>query len=201
MYKVIGQPQSRAFRVLWTLEELGQEYTLEPAAPRSEGIRSVNPTGKIPALIVDDVIMTDSIAICTYLADKHGGLTFGAGTLDRARQDSFTQFAVDELEGALWTAAKNSFIHPEDIRVPAVKPVCKMEFATALETLQSRLGDGPYVMGETFTIADIILGHCASWAVVAKFDLPVEGKVAEYFARLRERPALQTLMTKLKEAA
>ncbi|WP_417667811.1 glutathione S-transferase family protein [Roseibium sp.] len=201
MYKVIGHPQSRVMRVMWTLEELDQDYTLEPALPQSEGIRAVNPSGKIPALIVDDTILTDSIAICTYLADKHGQLTYPAGTLERARQDSFTQFAVDELEGALWTAAKNSFIHPKDVRVKEIKPVCQMEFAQGLNTLEQRLGNGPYLMGDTFTIPDIIIGHCTNWAMVAKFDLPKEGPLADYFRRLRARPSYQKVMTKLKEVA
>ncbi|WP_417687352.1 glutathione S-transferase family protein [Roseibium sp.] len=201
MYKVIGHPQSRVMRVMWTLEELGEPYELIPHNPRSEEVRALNPSGKIPVLIDGDAVLTDSVAICTYLADKHGKLTFPAGTIGRARQDSFTQFAVDELEGALWTAAKNSFIHPEDIRVTAIKPVCKREFDTALKTLEKRLGDGPFVMGDTFTIADIIIGHCSGWAMVAKFDQPSEGPVADYFNRLRARPSFGAMMARLKETA
>ncbi|MEJ8474914.1 glutathione S-transferase family protein [Roseibium algae] len=198
MYKVIGTPQSRALRVIWVLEELGEDYTLDPAFPQTDIVRANNSTGKIPVLIDGDDILTDSIAICTYLADKHGNLTFPAGSIERARQDSFTQFAVDELEGALWTAAKNTFVHPEDIRVPAVKNVCKIEFAKALKTLEERLGNKPYVMGNTFTIADIIIGHCSGWATSAKFDLPETGTIADYFQRLRERPAYQSLLEKMK---
>ena len=201
MYKLIGTPQSRALRVLWLLEELGEPYILDPALPRSEEVRAVNPSGKIPVLIDGDAVLTDSIAICTYLADKHGKCTFPAGTVERARQDSFTQFCVDEIEGALWTAAKNSFIHVAEVRVPAIKDVCRIEFATALKTLEDRLGDGPYVMGETFTIADILLGQCATWARVAKFDLPEHGPIYDYFKRLRERPAYQATIAKIKEAA
>lgn len=201
MYKVIGTLQSRALRVLWLLEELGEAYVHDPANPQSDAVRAANPAGKIPVLIDGNAVLTDSIAICTYLADKHGKITFPAGTIDRARQDSFTQFAVDELEGALWTAAKNSFIHPKDMRVPDIKSVCKAEFSNALKTLETRLGDRPYVMGETFTIADIIIGHCSGWAVVAKFDLPKEGPVAAYFKRLRERPAFKAMIAKLKEAS
>lgn len=199
MYKLIGHPQSRTLRVMWTLEELGAAYTLDPARPGSDAIREYNPSGKIPALIDDGEVLFNSIAICTYLADKHGKLTFPAGTINRARQDSFTQFCVDEMEGALWTAAKNTFVHPEDVRVPAVKDVCRVEFAKALTTLQIRLGDGPYVMGSMFTIADIIIGHSFGWAQVAKFELPSSGPLAEYLARLRGRSAFQATMAKVKE--
>lgn len=200
MYKIIGFPQTRAMRVMWLMEELGEPYELDPAPPQSETIRAVNPSGKVPVLVDGDLVVSDSIAICTYLADKHGKFTFPAGTPERARQDSFTQFGVDELEGPLWTASKNSFILPEDIRVPAIKPVCKFEFARSLKILEQRLGDGPYVMGDAFTVADIIIGHCASWAVFAKFDLPSEGPLYDYFKRLRARDGYKAMTAKVKGA-
>ncbi|MBO0347126.1 glutathione S-transferase family protein [Roseibium sp. CAU 1637] len=201
MYKIVGSPRTRVMRIIWLLEELGLPYELEPAAPRSERILSLNPNGKVPVLLDGDAVLTDSVAICTYLADKHGQFTFPAGTIERAKQDSFTQFGVDELEGALWTSAKNTFANPEGHRVKEVKTVCAWEFAQGLKVLETRLGDGPYVMGEAFTIADIIIGHCSGWAVVTKFDLPSEGPLYEYFKRLRERPAFQAMMEKVKTAA
>lgn len=201
MYKIIGFPKTRAMRVMWLLEELGETYEIDPAMPQSETVRAVSPSGKVPILVDGDLVVTESVAICTYLADKHGKFTFPAGTPERAIQDSFTQFAVDVLEGALWTAAKNSFILPEDVRVPEVKRACRLEFQNGLDLLEKRLGDGPYVMGETFTIADIILGHCAGWAISAKFDLPKEGRIYDYFKALRERPAFKAMMAKINEAA
>ncbi|MBO6756844.1 MAG: glutathione S-transferase family protein [Roseibium sp.] len=201
MYKIVGFPMTRAIRVIWMLEELGETYELSPAPPRSDEIRALNPSGKVPVLIDGDLVLPESVAICTYLADKHGKCTFPAGTKERAIQDSFTQFAVDVLEGALWTAAKNSFIHPEDIRVKEIKSVCKREFSDGLKILETRLGAGPHVMGETFTVPDIILGHCGGWAVNAKFDLPKEGRVYDYFKAVRARPAYQAMMAKVTEAA
>jgi len=201
MYKIIGYPRTRAMRVIWMLEELGEPYELNPALPHSDAVTSLTPDGKVPILVTNGTALTDSVAICTYLADKSGRFTFPAGTLDRARQDSFTQLGVDVLEGALWTAAKNTFIHPEEVRVPAVKEVCRLEFGRGLKTLEARFGDGPFVMGETFTIADIIIGHCFSWAMAAKFELPEDGPLAGYFKRLSERPAFQAMMAKVMEAA
>ena len=86
MYKVIGTPQTRAFRVIWMLEELELPYELVPAPPRSEGVVAFNPSGKVPVLIDNGTPITDSTAIIQYLADKHGQLTHPAGTLERARQ-------------------------------------------------------------------------------------------------------------------
>jgi len=141
-------------------------------------------------MVVDGEPIIDSVAIIQFLADKHQQLTFPAGTLKRAQQDSFTQFCCDEIDGALWTAGKNSFVHPEEMRVPAIKPTVKYEFANAMTTLETRLGDNEFVMGDTFTIPDLLLGHCANWAIGANFDIP-EGPIAEYFERVTSRPAYQ----------
>lgn len=188
MYKVIGMPQSRSFRVYWILEELGQKYDFIAAAPHAPEIKILNPTGKVPCLLVDDEPIFDSVAIIQFLADKHTALTFPAGTVKRAQQDSFTQFCVDEVEGALWTAAKNTFALPEKVRVPAIKETARYEFARAMRALEARLGDNEFVMGDTFTVPDLLLGHCAKWATAAKFDLPT-GLVSAYFERIASREA------------
>ncbi|OUS04138.1 glutathione S-transferase [Rhodobacterales bacterium 52_120_T64] len=190
MYKVIGTSRNRTMRVYWALEEMGLDYEMVLIPPRSEEVRAFNPSGKVPCLLVDGEAIIDSVAIIQFLADKHGKMTFPAGTIKRAQQDSFTQFCVDEIEGALWTAAKNSFIHPEERRVPDIKPTAKYEFANAMKTLETRLGDNEFVMGDTFTIPDLLLGHCANWAMGAKFDLP-EGPVGEYLKRITSRSAYQ----------
>ena len=84
-------------------------------------MRAFNPAGKVPVLVVDGEPITDSTAILHYLADRHRALTYPAGTLDRARQDSLTQFLLDEFDAALWVAARHSFILPEELRMPAIK--------------------------------------------------------------------------------
>ena len=190
MYTVIGAVASRALRVIWMLEELEQPYELVQAAPRSPEATEHHPDGKVPALIVDGTTLLDSVAIIQFLADRHNALTYPAGSLERAKQDSLTQFCVDEVEGALWTAAKNTFVHPEEHQTRAVKDTCRFEFKMAMERLERRLGDGPFVMGKTMTVPDILLGHCAGWARAAKFDLP-DGAVGEYFNRLVSRPAFR----------
>jgi glutathione S-transferase len=195
MLTVYGSVRSRAIRVLWMLEELGEPYAHVPAAPQSAEIRAVNPEGKVPAIVTDGETLTDSVAIVQFLADRAGRLTHPAGTIARARQDGFTQFCVDEVEGALWTAGKHSFALPEALRVPQVKETARAEFARAMETLARRLGERAFVMGEDFTVPDLLLGHCAGWAESAKFDLP-GGAAGAYLARCRARPALRRAMEK-----
>ncbi len=187
MYQVKGAIRTRTFRVLWMLEELGLDYDLLDTAPRSEQINAYNPTGKVPVLLVDGEPIIDSTAIITYLADKHGGMTYPAGTLERARQDALTQFVLDEIDAILWTAARHTFILPEEMRLPEVKTSLRWEFERSVNVLMDRMGDGPFLMGEKMTIPDIIASHCAGWAMASKF--PVSDAFKAYSKRLTARDA------------
>lgn len=198
MYTVYGLPFTRAMRVMWMLEELGQDYAVVPCAPQSDQIRAKNPLGKLPALEVDGEVLIDSVAICQFLADKHGALTHPAGTIARAKQDAMTQFAVDVIEGPLWMAAKHSFVLPEGKRVAEIKPYCKEAALEGFAQAASML-EGPYAAGETFTVPDLLLGHLANWAQNgSKYELPAEGPAAEYLARVRDRPALAAAIARGK---
>ena len=171
MYTLVGSPKTRAFRVLWALEELGLDYEIIPDPPKGETAAALNPTGKIPSLKVGEDAIIDSVAIIQFLADKHGSLTYAAGTIERAHQDSFTHFICDEIDGALWTAARNSFINPEDRRVPAIKDVLKWEMERSIKALEERLGTGEFMVGDRMTVPDILLVHCFGWMRNAGFPL------------------------------
>ena len=189
MFKVIGTRKSRAFRVLWMLEELGVAYEHDPSEPRSASALAANTSGKIPALLVDGQSITDSTAIITYLADSHGQFTTPAGSLARARQDAWTGMILDELDGALWLAAKHSFVLPEDRRVPHVKPTAKWEYAAT----QARLAEafeGPFLMGDVMTVPDFLLVACLQWAKIAGFP-GVDDRLSDYLSLVTERPAYQ----------
>ncbi len=190
MYTVIGHPRSRVLRVIWALEEMGLPYDIDPVGPQSEGIRAHNPLGKIPALRDGDTVITDSVAILTYLADKHGKLTAPAGTLARARQDSMMQFAVAEIDAALWSMSKHRFVLPEKLRIAEMKDVAAKEYSRAMKQLGDLMGDAPFAAGDTFTVPDIVISHCAGWGLTSKLPLP-EGKVGAYLKSLRARPAMR----------
>jgi len=189
MYKVIGAGKSRAFRVTWMLEEMGVPFEVVPCGARSEEAKKYNPLGKIPALVDGDEVLTDSVAIMTYLGDKHGMLTAAAGTPARARQDALTFWLIDEMDAILWAAAKHSFVLPVEVRVPAIKDSLKAEFILAADHLAERL-DGPFLMGDEMTHADILAVHCINWSIGAKFPR-VNDKLGEWAAGMRDRPAFK----------
>ena len=188
MYTVIGSVKTRTLRVLWLLEELGVEYAFQPALPRSPEVLALSPLGKVPVLLDGDHVFTDSTAIMTYLADKHGQLTYAAGTPGRAVQDGHTNFLLDEFDACLWSAARHSFVLPKERRMPDIKDTLKWEFERSLKHLATRLGDRAFLMGETMTIPDIIAAHCGNWAKSAKFPIS-DPAVCDYMDRLRARPA------------
>lgn len=187
MYKAIGFARTRAMRVLWMLEEIGAEYEYINHRPGSPAMKEINPSGKAPALVVGDAILTDSCAIMDFLADRHGKLTYACGTIERAQQNALVHQINDEMDALLWTAARNTFVLPEDRRVPEVKETLKWEFARNADRIADQI-KGEFLMGDMMTVPDILLCHCLNWAYAAGF--PVENqKLRAYAKNLRQRDA------------
>lgn len=189
MYTVIGAAQNRTFRVIWMLEEIGQPYDRIRAKQHTPEIKAHSPLGKMPVLLDGDDAITDSMAIMTYLADRHAALTAPAGTIARAKQDALSFHILDDLESLVWTGARHGFILPEDRRVPAVKDTLKWEWARNLKKVEARF-QGPFLMGDDMTVPDILLTHVLNWGLGAKF--PIESDVLlDYGKRMRDREAFQ----------
>ena len=166
LYEVKG---SRSGRVRWALDELGLPYeTLggEREFIHSEELKKVHPLGKVPAITVDGRAMFESAAICTWLADAapERNLIAKPGTWERAMHEQWSYFALGELEALLWSMARNSFVYPEDKRIPGVKAQCAAEFARTVPPLDSALEGKNFLVGDTFSVTDIIVGFAANWA-------------------------------------
>ncbi|MCT4559208.1 MAG: glutathione S-transferase family protein [Pelagimonas sp.] len=193
-YTLYGKTNTRAFRVVWMLAELGLDYEHVQEGPHGASIREISPLGKIPVLKDGDAVIPDSGAILTYLADKHGRFTAPAGTPERGQQDAMTFRILDELDAVVWTAARHSFVLPEEERVKAVKATCAAEFTRNIARICDEM-KGDYLMGDELTVPDILLVHCSSWARMAKFpEMPENFK--PYFKRIKERPGFQAAAAK-----
>lgn len=199
MYKVVGSPGSRMTRVTWMLEELGEAYEIIKAKPQSDTAREYNPSGRVPALVDGDLILTDSAAICVYLGEKHPDKGMASSSLaERARIDSWVHFAQSELEIPLWNKLKHRLLLPEELRVD-VGPWCAWEFARDIKALERRLDGHDYALGNRFTAVDVILGHVGNWARGARFEIPSD-RVNAYLDRVLARPALARAKEREAEA-
>jgi len=196
MLKLYGAPNSRATRVVWMLEELGLDYAyayvdlMKGAARRPEYL-ALNPGGKVPALVDGELILTESAAILTYLGEQHpaAGLVPSAGTPARAHYYQWCFFVLSELEQPLWTMAKHRFALPEAQRVPAMLDTAQWEFAKVTKVLAQGLGEQPFILGEQFSAADILVAHTLSWSRAMKIP-PDDPRLVDYAERLLARPAL-----------
>jgi glutathione S-transferase len=198
MYTVIGSANNRTFRVIWMLEELGQSYERIRAKQHTPEVKEHSSLGKLPVLLDDGEAITDSAAILTYLADKHGALTAPAGTIARAKQDALTFQILDDLEGIIWAATRHGFILPEEHRVAGVKDTAKWEWAKNLKAVEARF-QGPFLMGDDMSVPDILLAHVLNWGFGAKF--PMESDVLMDFGkRMRARDAFQRAVVSEQEA-
>ena len=198
MLTLYGMPGTRSDRALWALEECGLPYEfvhidLFKGEGRSPAYLAINPAGKVPALVDDSVpggwVLTESAAICTYIADKAGtGLVPPCDSPLRAQHEQWCYFTMTELEQPLWTMSKHSFALPPAQRVPAVIETARWEFARSLQLLASALQGREYILGDTFTVADILIAHTLVWARNSQLPLADE-TIALYLKRVLARPA------------
>ena len=199
MYQAIGSPGSRITRVVWMLEEVDQPYEIVNVKPHSDIARSYNPSGKVPALVDDGFVLTDSAAICVYLGEKHADAGFGSRNLqERATIDAWMHFLQAELEAPLWNKLKHKFILRDELRLD-IGAWAAWEFTRELKALERRLGDNEYALGERFSAVDIVIAHCGNWARAGKFEI-VSADFNAYLDRILARPAWARAQARLEQA-
>ena len=195
MIKLFGFVPSRSNRPHWALEEIGEPYEFyqldfSKGDHRSEFFLKLNPAGKVPALQDGDLTLTESGAICNYLANlypEHRLIPY-EGSKNRALYDQWLMFILTELEQPLWVKGKHSFALPEDKRVPQIFDTAVWEFERAVALLSQGLGDREFMVGPQFTMVDIMAAHTLRWAL--KFKFPVEHpNLLAYLDRMEQRPA------------
>ena len=205
MIKLYGFPSTRTTRVAWLLEELEMDWQyhqvdlfqgdhLQPA------FIALNANGKVPVLVDEDIVITESAAICQYLAEKYGGDKFlpSIATAESAIYHQWFSFIITELEQPLWTMGKHKFILPIDKRCTDILSTAKWEFEKAIGVAESQLNDSTFLVGEQFTVVDILLTHTLNWA--NNFEQVLPKKIEAYRLRLLQRPALTRAIEKENNA-
>ncbi len=170
MIKVYGKPDTRSTRVLWTLEEASADYEFIKIElgkeAKQESYLKLNPGGKVPTLVHDDLILTESVAICTYISDlfPDSNLIPACATSDRAIYNQWCYFAMTELEQPLWSMAKHRFVLPKEYRIREMLKTANYEFEEALDVFSLGLSDREFLVADRFTCADLIVANILSWA-------------------------------------
>jgi glutathione S-transferase len=169
---------------------------------RSAAFLEINPGGKLPALVDGNLILTESAAICMYIADKFPAaqLAPAHASLQRAKFNQWCFFALSELEQPLWTSAKHTFALPEKYRVPEIMDTTRWEFARAATVLAAGIEEREYIVGDTFTVADILIANTLNWARSRSVEIQ-SAALNAYADRMLARPALQRALDRERAAA
>lgn len=161
---------TRSIRVRWTLQELGVDFeavtvNLMAGEHRKPEFLAINPAGKIPVLVDDDLVLTESVAIVVYLAEKYPEKQFlPAAPQGRAEAMRWLLFTATELEQPLWRIAKHNFIYPEERRLPAEIALAREDFAAMAAVVERHMAGREFVVGDRVTVADFMLGYTLDWA-------------------------------------
>ena len=195
--KLFGYRNGRTLRALWTLEEAGARYEyVEVDVLRGEGRQpwflQINAGGKVPVLLDDGAVITESAAVCMHIAEKYpeAGLLPPVATAQRTRLYQWISFVLTELDAPLWTIAKHRFALPKERRVAAVIDTAIWEFELAARLLGAALRETPYLDDDRFTLADILAGHTLLWAKAARIGFQ-DATLERYLDTLMGREALK----------
>lgn len=183
MLTLFHAPRSRSTRILWLLEELGATFNVRYVSIRymdgsGDGHDPINPhpDKKVPALLHDGALVTESAAVALYLADllPDAGLAPRIGDRDRGAYLTW----ISWIEGEFGPAIFQRLAAGADAPTPAA-------FGSALQRLNDALEKGPYLLGDRFSAADVMLGGTLGWA---RDVLPTEGPLPAYLTSLAARP-------------
>ncbi|WP_339933060.1 glutathione S-transferase family protein [uncultured Brevundimonas sp.] len=182
-------PMSRGRIVRWMLEELGQPYGTEVldygTTMKGPDYLTINPMGKVPAVAYRGVVVTECAAICAWLADTFPEAGLAPAFDDPARGTwlRWLFFAAGPLEAAV-TAKSLGLLAPADKAMQAGYG----SFENAVDTLETAVAKGPYILGDRFSAADVYVGSQIIWGLMFK-TLPERPAFKAYAERLSTRPA------------
>lgn len=182
-------PHTRSFTIRWLLEELGSPphelkvLDIKRGDNKKPEYLAINPMGKVPGITHGGVPVTESAAIAIYLADlfPQAGLAPAIGDLDRApylRWIIFNQACVEP--------AVMDFSLKRATGSPGV--VGYGSYDMTVDTLAGAVAKGPYILGNRFSAADVVVGAAIRWLVMFKL-LPERPEFVGYVERLTKRPA------------
>lgn len=195
MIKIYGVPASRAFRPLWLLEELGVAYEHVPtniAGTHTAEFLKLNPNGHIPVMVDGTLVLWESMAINLYLGRAYGaGSLWPADTADEARTIQWSFWAMTEVETPLLTTLMHRRLLPAEQRNEKAAADAEAKLVAPFGVLDGALRHRPYLLGDSFGVADLNVAAVLQWARTAKLDLARWPQLADWLGRCIERPAVK----------
>jgi len=182
-------PQSRGRIVRWMLEEIGQPYRTElleyDTTMKAPAYLAINPMGKVPAIRHGDTVVTEAAAICAYLADAFPAARLAPRAGDRLRGPYYRWlfFAAGPFDAA-WTNKAMGFAVPQERE----RMMGYGRFEHVIDALEGAVSRAEYVVGESFTAADVCIGSSIGFGL--QFGA-IEKRPAfeRYWQRVSARPA------------
>lgn len=188
--KLYGAPQSRAFRMLWMLEECGARYEqvlvdIRAGAQNTPGYHAINPMEKVPALVDGETKVAESGAICCYLADRFPEAGLAPGINDPARGPYLR-----------WLFFSGSCIEPSWMEkvldvTPPPSSAGWSSYGRVLDVLDEALAEGPWLLGDRFTGADVMIGSDLYYGCRLFKLVEPRPSFDAYIDRCAARPAFQ----------
>jgi glutathione S-transferase len=182
-------PRSRGRIVRWMLEEVGQPYRTEVldygTTMKAPSYLAVNPMGKVPALRHGDAVVTEAAAICAYLADAFPQAKLAPPPGDRLRAPYYRWlfFAAGPIEASVSNKALGFIVPPE--REPSIG---YGSFERVMKTLEDAVSSANYLVGDSFTAADVYLGAQIGFGLMFG-TLEKRPAFERYWQRISARPA------------
>ena len=193
--KIYGIPQSRALRVLWMARELAIPH--ENIQVHFTKIREsadamhVNPNARIPSIDDNGFHLYESLAINLYFAKKYGAghAIVPTSIEDESRTIQWSFWVMTEIEKPVLTIMLNTVgMRPSDAATIAQ---CTQDLDRPLAVLEAELTGKDYILGDTFTVADLNVASVMVWSKTAKLDMTHYPRVADWLSRCMARPAFK----------
>lgn len=199
--KLYYNPQSRASRVRWMLEELGVPHELvqmdfSKGDHKKPEYMKIHPMGSLPAIEDNGFPLFESAAIVMHLADKHPEkkLAPAPGTNERGEYYQWIFFAMVEMEQPVVTVLQQTRFLPEAERSPAILEKATQRFKAVAAAVDARMKGREYIVGNTFTAADLVVGGVLGFG--ARFGLLTDfPALQDYVGRVMARPAAKKAMS------
>lgn len=186
MLTLFHAPWSRSGRIVWLLEELGAPFDIEYVeivrAQTRSGRRdpaNPHPDGKVPALLHDGALVTESAAIALYLTDlfPEAGLGAPVGSPERAAYVTWLAWTAGEMEPAYWGRISGQ---------TEGDPAARARYDAVNDRILTALKHGPYLMGHRFTAVDVMVGSAMAWG---REYAPESELLDAWLKRVSDRPA------------